>query len=227
MRKRKLTPERRSRLPRFSISEDWRQVLAVVNGQVRRPQRYEPERSRAVATLDAIIKRCDEIETALAGYDIARHYDVPIGTIRIGKRRDRINHAMGLASGLGSIILGGGVQTRFAVTVEPVRSTDNDVVGSWRSNRLPPADELFSLKDVLMLPEAKDIGEQFAWQFMQAITKLDDLRRLRKCDGDLHDGRPFYFIAKKVQRREHYFCDDPCRSDFNYKKKIQMKEQRS
>jgi len=209
-----LRPQRRARLSRVARPEALDHVLKITNGEVRRPERYEPELSQVKAVIDRVIRHCDSIEDALAGFE-----SFAGGTILISKNKDRVNRAIEIAAALAGIFLRSGLQRTFSVTLSPVSATEKDVEGSWKAGVLPPAEELFGLNGISVWPIG-NVSEQLVWEFYQGITQLDDLRRLRRCDGYLHAVK-FHFIGKKVQRREHYFCSDECRSDFNYKKLIE------
>ena len=206
MHKRKqqgLRPQRRAyRFPRVD-GASLAHVLDVINGNISRPERYEPERSEIRKTLDRIIAYCDRVENVLNG---------------IERRKRRIERAQAIArSGLLRVFdLNPTKPREFKVWVRP-SSSRRDL--HWKANVLPPAEEMFRVNDLFIWPPG-DIGVQLYWEFYQGIIQLDDLRRLRKCSGYLHD-EPYYFIGKKVQQRENYFCSDQCRSDFNYKKKIE------
>ena len=217
MRKRKtagIRPRRAYRLPRRRTSALFDHVLKVVNGDVKRPERYEPDRSEIREILDSIIKCCDQTEDALFGFDHFNRIVVAIPT-----RRERIIRAMTIAAGLPRLCSRG---KTFTVTVTPSRSLEKHIEGSWKPTKLPPAEELFRLNDLLVRPDGGDICVQLWWEFYQGLLQVDDLRRLRRCAGYLHTG-PFYFVRKNVRREKdgHYFCDDPCRSDFNYKHSIE------
>lgn len=280
MRKRSptiLRPQRRSyRFQRVDASM-LDHVLKVVNGEVRSPARYEPERSEIRAVLDRIIGYCDRVEGALEGIEhcsdpwedliaawLDGRRDVSVEEVLtgcIGKKRGqwtqaeenrvwrclralgwklydqscqrlrksrnrsaRIRRAQEIAySGLLRIFALDPTKPReFKVCVMPRRSSGKDPRDAWKPNVLPPAEEMFRVTNLFIWPPG-DIGVQLYWEFYQGIIQLDDLRRLRKCSGYLHS-EPYYFLGKKVQRRENYFCGDQCRSDFNYKKLMERKE---
>ena len=204
-----LQPKRRYYMPPSNDSAAQR-VLNIVNGSVRDPERYEPERSEVRQVLRQIVRYCDQVEAAL-------NSNLP--------KRERIQNALKLAySGLYRVFeTDPKTPHRFNVFILPDRGKDSDSErDKWNLRERPPAAQLFQVTRLFMHPVG-DIGVQLLWNFYQSIVQLNDLRRLRKCSGYLHDPAEFYFLRRKVQREEHYFCSDQCRSDFNYRQFIERK----
>jgi hypothetical protein len=206
-----LHPQPAYRIPR-GAPQDLKKVLDIVNGQVFMPERYEPEKSDVRSILDQIIAYCDRIEDLLES-------NAP--------RKERIRKIQQLAwRGLVNIFepnypqwdsrWGPSEKREFKISiwVQPAER-------QWKRGVLPPASDLFRVTDLFMWPSG-NVKVHFYWEFYQGIIQLQDLRRLRRCSGYLHDG-PFYFLRKKTDRMENYFCSDQCRSDFNYKKFVQEK----
>ena len=232
-----LRPQRRASR-RSNKADLLAEVLQVVNGEVRFANRYEPSRSRVREALDRIIEYCDEVEDALAGVNwvadrLGQLHHVPL------VRTERISKAVRMAGGLYGVFAG--IPNKFTVSVYPKRResqaasldmgtefhgnaiaalTDlGDLPEEEKPNVLPYADELFRITKLFMWPDG-DIEVCFLWEFFHGIIQLDDLRKLRKCSGYLHE-EPRYFVRKKVERHENCFCSDQCRSDFNYRLKIE------
>jgi hypothetical protein len=221
MRKRKgtLVARRSYRVPKTDL-KDLENVLRVINGEVRRPERYEPQRSMIRDIFDKIIGYCDHIEEMLSGLDYFNGVPLPY----VIPKRDRIARVLNVAySSLYRIFdLDPVHPVKFTVRILPDRgSKGRKERENWNSKVLPPAEELFRVTNLFMYPDG-NVGVWLHWWFYQGIVQLNDLRRLRRCSGSLHDG-PHYFLRKKVERMEHWFCSDQCRSDFNYKKSIEEK----
>jgi hypothetical protein len=241
-----LQPQRRGyRIPRVDPPV-FNRVLKVINGTVREPSRYEPERSAIRQSLDQIIEYCGRIEAALGGMHQSRtgekgqRQERPLRT-----RSERIEAARDIAEGLYAVFTG--IRQEFTVFALPRRNlkkirplVHKDVssfigeaargfldTGELEQRRgiLPDAEDLFRIRDLFIWPKG-DIGVQLCWEFYQGIIQLDDLRRLRRCsNADLHD-EPRYFLTKKVPTSgEPRFCSDQCRSDSNYKRLLQRKEE--
>jgi hypothetical protein len=226
MRNRKqhtISPKRVAyRFPRTDAS-GLNDVLKVVNGTVYQSNRYEPERSEIRAIFDSIIGYCEKVEDAFGGIDYFTDSTRRKYKVELTKRSDRISRAQEIAySGLLKCVTPRKDRT-FAVLVLPRRLDGADPRENWKKDVVPSAEELFRLSHLFIWPTG-DIREQLYWQFYQGIIQLDDLRRIHKCSGYLH-GEPFYFIGKKVQRRDNYFCSDECRSDYNYKKNVEAEKE--
>lgn len=76
---------------------------------------------------------------------------------------------------------------------------------------IPVTSALFFRPGQLHLVTQNDAA-QLTLDFAHAISQLDDLRRIRKCE---HCGK--FHVRKKVERKPHYFCVDApdCRKAFN------------
>jgi len=79
---------------------------------------------------------------------------------------------------------------------------------------LPYAEDLFRLGAPMIWPDG-DVQVSVYWMFIQGISQLDDLRRIRVCE---HCGK--FHLRKKVERQPHYFCvdSDECRKAFHNQK---------
>ena len=149
------------------------------------------------AVFARIVRCCDEIEEALSDSSV-----LPPDRIQLAKK-----------AALKFVTVFKGVPRDFTVHVRPSRGPDRhlDVPGKLA------AEDLFSLNH-LDVRVSESVVERMYWKLWQGITRLDDFRRLRRCSGHKH-GRPdYFFLRKKVQRAERYFCSDACRNHFNYNK---------
>jgi hypothetical protein len=82
---------------------------------------------------------------------------------------------------------------------------------------LPERDLFFRVERRLWVL-AKDAEEQLYLDFAEGIVALDDLRRIRRCGDVRAYGCGRFYIRKKVQRQDHYFCADQCRKNYHNNK---------
>ena len=229
-----IQPKRRnSRVPRVDAAE-LTEALDVINGDVHLPESYERARNDLTKVLSGLIRYCDRIEDALAGTQ--RFTDALSGqevTRELKTRDAKVSAACGIALDLMSVFDPLEFM-KFEVHVFARRSDSSyetlrrkrgideqgTVIkdqGKWiqrKASSLPYQEDLFRLADPLIYPDG-DVEKQLYWQFMQGIFSLDDLRRIRQCDGYGCDN---FYLRKKVQKQPHYFCSDRCRKDFNNNK---------
>ena len=232
---RAIQPKRRnSRVPRVDAAE-LTGALDVINGDGHLPQRYERARNDLTKVVSGLIRYCDRVEEALAGTE--RFTDAISGqevTRELKTRDAKVMAACGLALDLMSVF-DPLEWMKFEVHVLARRSDSSHETlskkrgefdehgrviknkGKWihrKPSSLPYQEDLFRLADPLIYP-AGDVEKQLYWEFMQGIFSLDDLRRIRQCDGS---GCNNFYLRKKVQKQPHYFCSDRCRKDFNNNK---------
>src|SRR5262249_31532965 len=154
-------------------------------------------------TLDRLIEYCDEIQKILLNK--ATSPNARIEAVR--------GHAVTLPEGFEPI-----PARKFKVRVRATRGPEAELDVRKRGNRgrteIPSGEELFRLPHLEIHADQKPF-----WDFWEGITQLDDYRRLRRCsNGFGHDLEPYYFLTKRVQLQEKYFCSDSCRSQYNYRK---------
>jgi hypothetical protein len=164
------------------------------------------EAHRAIRTVfDRIIQLSDTIENILADKSL--------------RPAERARKAEEQAEDLVTVFRE--IPREFNVRVRPHSRLfqKDDPVNAVRG-RLVVAEKLFSLSH-LSFDVRKEDPRSIYWKLWQGITKLDDVRRIRRCagfgpkHGPKHD-IPYYFLRKKVQHEERHFCSDACRNYFNY-----------
>lgn len=238
-----LHPKRRAyRVPRVD-SADLSRVFDVVNGQVYRPERFNQARKEISEVLLEVIRHCDAIEEALAG--IYRFTDANSGreiTQELKTRDERVEYASRIALRVRHVF--GPLHGRkFQVMAIPGLDESsqkllNEKLGSYwketaqqydesgsavqweveqiyrRPGALPYAEDLFRLGAPLIWPDG-NVEVQLYWEFIQGLSRLDDLRRIRVCE---HCKK--FHLRKKVQRQPHYFCvdSDECGKAFHNQK---------
>ena len=237
-----LSAKRRNyRVPRAD-SEQLGRVFDVINGDVYRPERFAEARKDITEVLRRTIRHCDAIEEALAGI-LRLTDDKGVEHVHELKTRDeRIAQACQMALRFGHLFspISG---RRFQVMVIPrLEDSTREILGKktgpyrkelsrttdesgrpvqWeyetvnrRPGAMPDAEDLFRLGSPLLWPDG-DVEVQLYWEFIQGMSALDDLRRIRVCE---HCGK--FHLRKKVERQPHYFCvnTDECRKAFHNQK---------
>ncbi len=219
-------PQRSYRRVRVE-SESFNLVLAKVNGTIRGDlEALRIERAEVRKVFDRIISYCDRLESVLID-SVDQGQKIP--------RRERIRWALvNIAhrefSRMFDPLIDSLKAESFGVAVMVLRDkadATERIVDSWKASVVPPADQLFKARRLLIIPDPLNgghIGVQFLWDVLHRIIELDDLRRIRRCSG-FHGDQPIYLLRIKIQRQERYFCSDQCRSRYNYNKEGQGEKQ--